>query len=45
LGLSICRELVDLMKGVITVSSSPDNGTVFTVICRRRASHMRRQQV
>lgn len=32
LGLSICRELVDLMKGVITVSSSPDNGTVFTVI-------------
>ncbi|MBN3769074.1 transporter substrate-binding domain-containing protein [Burkholderia sp. Se-20378] len=32
LGLSICSELVDLMKGAITVSSSPDKGTVFTVI-------------
>uniref|UniRef100_UPI0025F2B781 ATP-binding protein n=1 Tax=Ralstonia sp. UBA689 TaxID=1947373 RepID=UPI0025F2B781 len=32
LGLSICRELVDLMKGVITVSSSPEIGTVFTVM-------------
>ncbi|MGS0896107.1 ATP-binding protein [Burkholderia stagnalis] len=32
LGLAICRELVDLMNGVITVSSSPDKGTVFTVI-------------
>ncbi len=31
LGLSICRELVDLMNGKITVSSSPDRGTVFTV--------------
>lgn len=32
LGLSICRELVDLMKGVVTVSSSPDKGTIFTVL-------------
>ncbi|MDN7452292.1 ATP-binding protein [Burkholderia cenocepacia] len=32
LGLSICRELVDLMQGAITVASSPDQGTVFTVI-------------
>lgn len=32
LGLSICRELVSLMRGAITVSSSPDKGTVFTVI-------------
>ena len=32
LGLSICRELVELMNGVITVSSSPDKGTIFTVI-------------
>ncbi|WP_175854178.1 ATP-binding protein [Burkholderia anthina] len=40
LGLSICRELVDLMKGVITVSSSPDKGTVFTVILpARRIAH------
>ncbi|MDR2297604.1 MAG: response regulator [Comamonas sp.] len=37
LGLSICRELVDLMKGVITVSSSPDKGTVFTVILPTRS--------
>ncbi|WDR86013.1 ATP-binding protein [Burkholderia ambifaria] len=40
LGLSICRELVDLMKGVITVSSSPDRGTIFTVILpARRIAH------
>jgi signal transduction histidine kinase/CheY-like chemotaxis protein/HPt (histidine-containing phosphotransfer) domain-containing protein len=40
LGLSICRELVDLMKGVITVSSNPDKGTVFTVILpARRIPH------
>ena len=32
LGLSICRELVELMKGSITVISSPDKGTIFTVI-------------
>lgn len=32
LGLSICRELVDLMKGAITVSSRPEVGTVFTVM-------------
>ncbi|WP_126284144.1 ATP-binding protein [Burkholderia stagnalis] len=32
LGLSICRELVELMKGVVTVSSSPDKGTIFTVL-------------
>ncbi|KVT66396.1 histidine kinase [Burkholderia ubonensis] len=32
LGLSICRELVDLMKGAITVSSNPGIGTVFTVM-------------
>lgn len=36
LGLSICRELVDLMKGVISVSSSSDKGTVFTVILPTR---------
>ncbi|UEP49799.1 response regulator [Burkholderia ambifaria] len=36
LGLSICRELVDLMKGNITVSSNPDKGTVFTVILPAR---------
>lgn len=36
LGLSICRELVDLMQGVITVSSSPDKGTIFTVILPAR---------
>ncbi|TEU90120.1 response regulator [Burkholderia cepacia] len=41
LGLSICRELVDLMKGVITVSSSPDKGTIFTVIVpARRIAHI-----
>ncbi|KFG95071.1 histidine kinase [Burkholderia paludis] len=40
LGLSICRELVDLMEGVITVSSSPDKGTIFTVILPvRRIAH------
>lgn len=40
LGLSICRELVDLMKGVITVSSSSDLGTIFTVILPvRRIAH------
>lgn len=31
LGLSICRELVDLMGGKIDVASSPDTGTVFAV--------------
>lgn len=36
LGLSICNELVNLMKGVITVSSSPDKGTIFTVIVPAR---------
>ena len=36
LGLSICRELVDLMKGEITVDSSSDKGTVFTVILPAR---------
>ncbi|MCA8091847.1 transporter substrate-binding domain-containing protein [Burkholderia anthina] len=36
LGLSICRELVDLMKGIITVSSNPDKGTIFTVILPAR---------
>ena len=40
LGLSICRELVGLMKGVITVSSSPDLGTIFTVILPvQRSAH------
>ncbi|CAG2135716.1 ATP-binding protein [Ralstonia mannitolilytica] len=39
LGLSICRELVDLMKGVITVSSSPEIGTVFTVMLPTREPH------
>ncbi|MGZ2746307.1 ATP-binding protein [Burkholderia stagnalis] len=40
LGLSICRELVDLMKGVVTVSSSPDKGTIFTVLLPvQRAAH------
>ncbi|MCO5413115.1 ATP-binding protein [Ralstonia sp. CHL-2022] len=39
LGLSICRELVDLMKGVITVSSSPEVGTVFTVMLPVREPH------
>ncbi|RXV64245.1 response regulator [Burkholderia stabilis] len=40
LGLSICRQLVELMKGVITVSSSPDKGTIFTVILpARRIAH------
>ncbi|WP_176300477.1 ATP-binding protein [Burkholderia vietnamiensis] len=40
LGLSICHELVDLMKGVVTVSSSPDKGTIFTVILpARRTAH------
>ena len=36
LGLSICRELVELMEGVITVSSNPDKGTIFTVILPAR---------
>jgi signal transduction histidine kinase/CheY-like chemotaxis protein len=39
LGLSICRELVELMKGVITVSSSPAVGTVFTVMLPTRELH------
>ncbi|MDN7646204.1 MULTISPECIES: ATP-binding protein [Burkholderia] len=40
LGLSICRGLVDLMKGVVTISSSPDKGTIFTVILpARRIAH------
>ncbi len=39
LGLSICRELVDLMNGVITISSSPEVGTVFTVMLPVRESH------
>lgn len=39
LGLSICRELVDVMKGVITVSSSPEIGTVFTVMLPTRELH------
>jgi len=32
LGLAICREIVDLMEGSISVDSSADRGTVFTVI-------------
>ncbi|WP_414056671.1 ATP-binding protein, partial [Staphylococcus aureus] len=36
LGLSICHELVELMGGVITVSSSPEVGTVFTVMLPAR---------
>ncbi|MBN3734945.1 ATP-binding protein [Burkholderia sp. Tr-20390] len=40
LGLAICRSLVDLMKGVVTVSSSSDKGTIFTVILpARRMAH------
>ncbi|MCP1172765.1 ATP-binding protein [Ralstonia chuxiongensis] len=39
LGLSICHELVDLMGGVITVSSSPEVGTVFTVMLPTREAH------
>ncbi|CAJ0786660.1 MULTISPECIES: ATP-binding protein [Ralstonia] len=39
LGLSICRELVELMEGVITVSSSPEVGTVFTVMLPTREAH------
>jgi CheY-like chemotaxis protein len=34
--LSICHELVELMGGVITVSSSPEVGTVFTVMLPAR---------
>lgn len=36
LGLSICHELVELMGGVITVSSSPEVGTVFTAMLPAR---------
>jgi len=39
LGLSICHELVELMGGVITVSSSPEVGTVFTVMLPAREAH------
>ncbi|CAJ0771375.1 ATP-binding protein [Ralstonia chuxiongensis] len=39
LGLSICHELVELMEGVITVSSSPEVGTVFTVMLPTRQAH------
>ncbi|HWV06888.1 ATP-binding protein [Ralstonia sp.] len=39
LGLSICHELVELMEGVITVSSSPEVGTVFTVMLPTREAH------
>jgi signal transduction histidine kinase len=32
LGLAITKELVELMQGKITVSSSPDKGTTFTLV-------------
>ena len=35
LGLSIVKKVVDLYHGVINVESSPDKGSVFTVIIPR----------
>ncbi|HEY0610364.1 MAG TPA: sensor histidine kinase, partial [Chitinophaga sp.] len=32
LGLSICKKIVQLHKGYITVSSTLNKGTVFTVL-------------
>jgi signal transduction histidine kinase len=37
LGLAVVRELVDAMKGVISVTSRPGSGTTFTIRLPRRA--------
>ncbi|AQR62538.1 hypothetical protein BZG35_13455 [Brevundimonas sp. LM2] len=45
LGLSICKELVELMGGSISVQSAPANGAVFTVILPMAAVPVRQPQI
>jgi two-component system sensor histidine kinase MtrB len=45
LGLSIARELTELMDGVLTAESSPARGAVFTVRLPRRPRRTRRMPV
>ena len=39
IGLSLCRELIQLHQGRITVSSTPGRGSIFTVIIPTQSSY------
>ena len=45
IGLALCKDIVELHKGEITVCSSPGCGSIFTVSLRRGCAHFTPEQL